>query len=439
MKMTTETKMTIDQDYIRTFASKNNEPAWFSKLRLQALEMSEQLPMPKPDKTRITNWNLTQFTKHQAEGATFESLEDLPEAAKLAVDLEKENQNIYVQHNQKPAYLTLSPELKEQGVIFTDIFTALQKHEELVQKYYMKDAVQVDEHKLTALHAALMNGGVFLYVPKNVEVKEPIQAIYIFDDQEAAMFNHAIVVADDHSSVSYVENYISTYEKVDGIVNIVSEVFAGTNANVIYAAVDTLAEGSTAYVNRRGIAGRDAHIEWALGMMNDGNTIVDHTTKLVGEGSNSDANTVVVGRGKQIQNFTTTITHIGKHTEGFILNHAVMKDSASSIFNGIGKIEKGAEKSNAVQESRVLMLSEKSRGDANPILLIDEDDVMAGHAASVGRVDPMQLYYLMSRGIPQAEAERLIIHGFLAPVVEKLPIEAVKHQLTDIIERKVRE
>ena len=115
-----------------------------------------------------------------------------------------------------------------------------------------------------------------------------------------------------------------------------------------------------------------------------------------------------------------------------------MKDSATSIFNGIGKIEHGATKSNAVQESRVLMLSEKARGDANPILLIDEDDVTAGHAASVGRVDPLQLYYLMSRGIPKQEAERLVIHGFLAPVVNQLPIEGVKKQLTEVIERKVR-
>ena len=129
---------------------------------------------------------------------------------------------------------------------------------------------------------------------------------------------------------------------------------------------------------------------------------------------------------------------LARNTEGFILKHGVMKDAASSIFNGIGKIEKGASGANAVQESRVLMLSERARGDANPILLIDEDDVMAGHAASVGRVDPMQLYYLMSRGITQAEAERLIIHGFLAPVVEKLPIEAVKRQLIEIIERKVQ-
>ena len=132
--MTTDTKMTIDQDYIRSFASGNNEPNWFLELRLQALELSEQLPMPKPDKTRITNWNFTEFKKHQAEGKTFQSLADLPEAAQSVIDLEKEDQSLFVQYNQKNAYLSLSKQLKEQGVIFTDIFTALSEHGELVQK-----------------------------------------------------------------------------------------------------------------------------------------------------------------------------------------------------------------------------------------------------------------------------------------------------------------
>lgn len=172
--------------------------------------------------------------------------------------------------------------------------------------------------------------------------------------------------------------------------------------------------------------------------MNDGNTISENITHLIGDGSSSDMKTVVVGRGEQKQNFTSEIVHWGMDTDGFILKHGVMKEASSSIFNGIGRIAKGATRSNAVQESRVLMLSEKARGDANPILLIDEDDVTAGHAASVGRVDPLQLFYLMSRGISQKEAERLVIHGFLAPVVSKLPIESVKKQLTEVIERKVR-
>ncbi|MBS4195240.1 Fe-S cluster assembly protein SufD [Lederbergia citri] len=436
--MTIDTKMNIDQDYIRSFSSQKSEPEWLTELRVNALALAYEKALPKPDKTRINKWNFTEFTKHQSEGNKFQSLDELPEAAKSFVNIDTANQNLYIQHNQTAAYLSLSEELKKQGVIFTDIFTAAKEHPELVQKYFMKDAVKVDEHKLTALHAALLNGGAFLYIPKNVEVKDPVQSVFIFDDKEAAMFNHVLVVADDNSSVTYVENYISTNEEVNGVVNIVAEVIANNNAKIVFGAVDTLAKGSTIYVNRRGVTGRDATVDWALGMMNDGNTIFENITNLIGDGSSSDAKTVVVGRGEQTQNFTTSIVHFGKNSTGHILKHGVMKEAASSIFNGIGKIEKGASGANAEQESRVLMLSDKARGDANPILLIDEDDVVAGHAASVGRIDEIQLYYLMSRGITRAEAEVLIIHGFLAPVVENLPIEAVKKQLTDIIERKLR-
>lgn len=435
--MTTETKWAFDQEYITSFSKEMNEPAWLTELRVQSLAKAEDLSLPRPEKTKIDKWNFTQFEKLLVKSDIFSAVDDLPEEVKALVDMEAKDSSLYVQRNNKPAYLQLSKEMQEQGVIFTDIFTAAREYSDLLKKYFMT-AVKTDEHRLTALHTAFMNGGAFLYVPKNVQLNNPIQAIFLHDDAEANLFNHVLVVAEDNSSLTYVENYFSTTGKVNGLVNIVTEAFAGQNAKIQYGAVDTLAEGLTTYVNRRGIAGRDARIEWALGLMNDGNTISDNLTNLIGDGSYCDIKTVAIGRGEQTQNFTTSIIHFGKNSNGFILKHGVVKDSATSIFNGIGKIEHGASKSNAEQESRVLMLSEKARGDANPILLIDEDDVTAGHAASVGRVDPLQLYYLMSRGISKHEAERLVIHGFLAPVVNELPIEGVKKQLVEVIERKVK-
>lgn len=434
--MITEIKLPLEKAALQSFSSTNNEPSWLMELREQAFDRLASLEMPKPDKTNIRNWNFTEFPNHTVESESFSSLDELPEEVKALLDAE-EKHNIYVQRNNTPAFISLSETLKEQGVIFTDIITAAREHSDLVQKYFMTKGIKTDEHRLTALHAALMNGGIFIYVPKNVEIKEPLQAVFLRDNKEASLFNHVLIVADENSQVTYVENYISTLEGT-GVANIISEVIAENGAKVLYGAVDTLTKDIVTYVNRRGVVGNDATIEWALGQMNDGNTISENVTNLVGNGSNSNAKTVVVGRGEQKQNFTTNIRHFGKNSEGFILSHGVMKDSASAIFNGIGKIEHGASKANAEQETRVLMLSEKARGDANPMLLIDEDDVMAGHAASVGRVDPLQLYYLMSRGIPKVEAERLIIHGFLAPVVKALPIEAVKKQLVEVIERKVR-
>lgn len=423
----------FDQETIRQRASEVNEAAWLTEFRLQALAQATELPMPTPDKTKIEKWDFI-GKGDAAKQEPVSSLTELPEAVKNLID---ENNSVLVQRTGTTAFVSLADEAKEKGVIFTDIVTAATEHAELVQKYLMKDGVKVDEHRLTALHAALINGGAFVYVPKNVVLETPLQAVFLVDGEEANVYNHVLFVADANSTVTYVENYVAN-ENAKGIANIVAEVIVEQGSQVKFGAVDLLAKDVTTYVNRRGIVGRDGRIDWALGLMNDGNTISENVTNLMGDGSYADTKTVTIGRGNQTQNFTTKVVHFGKHSEGWILKHGVQKDSATSIFNGIGKIEHGASKSNAQQSSRVLMLDEKARGDANPILLIDEDDVMAGHAASVGRVDPYQLYYLMSRGIPKREAERLVIHGFLAPVVNELPIEGVKAQLVEVIERKVR-
>jgi Fe-S cluster assembly protein SufD len=178
-------------------------------------------------------------------------------------------------------------------------------------------------------------------------------------------------------------------------------------------------------------------MEWILGEMNDGNTVANNTTILKGTGSTAETKSISVGTGSQRQNLTSQVQHIGTHSESDMVSKAVMTGEAVSILNGITKIEKGAEKANGVQAENILMLSEKSRGDANPILLIDEDDVKAGHAASVGRFSEESLYYLMSRGITRQNAERLIILGFLDPVVAEIPVEEVRNRLRQALERKL--
>jgi len=172
--MTVDTKLPYDQTYINQFSKDRNEPEWMKSLRLHALDQADTLEMPKPDKTRIGKWNFSNF-KHAAQGETIGSLENLPEEIKDFI--EKGSENLIIQRNHSIAYASINAKLKERGVIFTDIFTALQEHEDLVKRYYMKDAVSIDEHRLTALHAALMNGGIFVYVPKNVELEAPLQTI----------------------------------------------------------------------------------------------------------------------------------------------------------------------------------------------------------------------------------------------------------------------
>ena len=433
--MTTET-LNISEAQLVDYSKAQNEPSWMTELRQKALKLTETLEMPKPDKTKLRKWDFDAFKQHHVESKSYNDVSELPESVKNIIDIEN-SKNLIIQHNNDLAFTQVSEQANHNNVIIEGLSKALQDHSELVEKYLMKDAVTVDEHRLTALHTALLNGGVFVYVPKNVVVEDPIQYVVLHDNENASLFNHAIIVTEESAEVTYVENYLSTASGEGNQVNIISEVIAGANSNITYGSVDYLDKGFTGHIIRRGVTAADASINWALGLMNEGSQIIDNTTNLIGDRSTSELKSVIVGTGDQTINSTSKIVQYGKETNGYILKHGVMRENASSVFNGIGYIKHGGTKSIANQESRVLRLSEHARGDANPILLIDEDDVEAGHAASVGRVDPEQLYYLMSRGISQKEAERLVIHGFLDPVVRELPIEDVKRQLREVIELKV--
>src|SRR5699024_5887523 len=327
--MTVLTEIPYNKENIAELSKDKNEPKWMSDFRSEAFDLAEKLDMPKPDKTNINRWNFT-VIKHRSQGEKIESLAQLPEALEAYFDQDNVPENLIIQRNETLAYATLSDDLKEQGVIFTDIFTAMNEHEELVKKYFMKDAVTIDEHRLTALHAALLNGGVFIYVPKNVQIDEPIQTVFWQEDPEAALFNHVLIVADENSSLTYVENYISDNDEQETISNIIAEVIALDHAKIAFGSVDNFAAGTTSYINRRGVAYEHAVIDWALGQMNDGNTVSENTTHLVGNHSVSHAKTVTAGRGNNIQNFTATTLHIGKDTDGDILQRGVLKENTTA-------------------------------------------------------------------------------------------------------------
>lgn len=414
---------------IQSFSVNQGEPDWMLNLRLSALEKIKELALPNIERVRFNRWPLTQVA---------DFYEPLTEGAVYSFD-ETKDSPLIVQNGQTTVIEQLPMSLIEQGVILTDIFTALQEHPQLVKKAYMQLAVKYDEDQLTAFHAAFMNSGIFLYVPKNVVIEEPVEALFFHQaDSEANFVKHVLIVAEENSQVTYLERYqtLGTSQRKQ-TANIMVEVIAKNNATVKFSAIDQLGENVYTYMNRRGHLLKDATINWALGVMNEGNVIADFDSDLIGEGSHAELKAVAISSGKQTQGIDTRVTNYGRHSVGHIIQHGVIREKGTLTFNGIGHIIKGAKGSDAQQESRVLMLSDKARGDANPILLIDENDVTAGHAASAGRVDPDEMYYLMSRGLHKAEAERLVIRGFLGSVIGAIPLKEVRTELTEVIERKL--
>lgn len=418
-------------DALQTFSSAKGEPDWMLQLRLEALEKIDQLPLPVIERVKFNRWPLLEVPTLDTD--------QIPMAADASQWVaDKEHATRIVQAGNHTLMEKLPEELAEKGVVFTDLHTAMKEVPELVKEAYMQYAVKVDEDKLTAFHAAFMNSGVFLYVPKNVVIEDPIESIFVQDSTiQDSFVKHVLIYADTNSDFTYVEKFLTEGDEKNAA-NIIVEVLAKPGARVKFSAVDQLGENTTTYFNRRGHLLKDASVNWALGVMNEGNVVGDFDSDLIGDGSHSEVKAVSISAGRQIQAIDTRVTNVGRHSIGHILQHGVIMDRATLTFNGIGHILKGAKGADAQQESRVLMLSDKARGDANPILLIDENDVTAGHAASVGRVDPEEMYYLMSRGIEEEEAKRLVIRGFLGAVISAIPLKSIRDELVDTIERKLR-
>jgi Fe-S cluster assembly protein SufD len=426
----------VDRETAAALGRRKNEPDWLVTWRAEAGDLASRLELPKPEKMPLKNWNLDRYGDYRP-GRPVNDPSELP-AALTALLADAKAEALIVQHNSGVVLTRLPAELAAKGVVLTSLDEAVRTHERLFRDHFMT-AYKRDEHRLAALHAALWSGGVLLYMPKNVEIETPVQIVVYADDAAATLAPHVLVVADAHSRVTVVEHMVSALPGDAGtlVVNGAVEVFAKAGAHVRYASVHHMESRAVDIAYRRAVLGNDAVVEWIVGDLHDGDLLSDIRSELEGNGSNSDMKVITVGTGSQRMSLTTNARHIGKASESNMITRAVMTEEATAIMTGVTKIEKGATKANGEQTERVLMLSPKARGDANPILLIDEDDVKAGHAASVGQVNEEQLYYLMSRGISRKDAERLIIHGFLNPVVAEIPHEGLRETMQRILERKL--
>ncbi|OFI50551.1 Fe-S cluster assembly protein SufD [Floricoccus tropicus] len=431
-----EKKLLNYLESVKKFSAEKNEPAWMLEKRLDALEKADELELPKIERVRYERWPLLPTEGPTSAGPVSIFPSDKDAKSIGLIENEEVTNPRLVQFDDGTNSEYLPEHLAEQGVIFTDIFTAMQKYPELVEKYFMT-AVKSDEDKLAAAHTAFLNGGAFLYVPKNVIIEEPIESLFYQAGINKIYYHHVLIVAEANSQFSYLERFQSL-ENDDKIpANIIVEVIAKDGAQVKFSAIDQLGKNVSTYISRRGHLLKDASIDWAIAVMNQGNVIADFDSDLVGDGSHAEIKAVGLSSGKQIQGVDTRVTNFGKNSVGHILQHGVILEAGTLTFNGIGHIIRGAKGADAQQESRVLMLSDKARSDANPILLIDENDVTAGHAASIGQVDPEDLYYLMSRGLDIETAERLVVRGFLGNVIVEVPVKSVRDEMFDVIDRKL--
>ena len=412
---------------ITLFSELHAEPSWLQDLRKKAFDKIDQLELPTIERVKFHRWNLGDGTITESEVSA-----NIPDFTALDSNVK------LVQFGTQTVFEQIPQSLADQGVLFTDFHSALEEIPQLVEDYFMS-SVKYDDDKLAAYHTAYFNSGAVLYIPDNVEIEEAIEGIFYQDSDSDVPFNkHILIIAGKNSKFSYLERLESKGNGSEkATANVTVEVIARSGAQVKFAAIDRLGENVTAYISRRGKLGQNASIDWAIGVMNEGNVVADFDSDLIGNGSHADLKVVALSSGRQVQGIDTRVTNFGCNSIGNILQHGVILEKGTLTFNGIGHIIKGAKGADAQQESRVLMLSDQARSDANPILLIEENDVTAGHAASIGQVDPEDMYYLMSRGLDQHTAERLVVRGFLGSVIIEIPVKEVRDEMIATIEEKL--
>ena len=418
-------KLKLSIKTLQSIFSNTNEPTWFLNTRKLALYKSYTLPFPKLESMELERWNLfnVDFSTLRLEN---EGNVDIAEYGINSDDF------AVIQKNNTILHVNI-PEKYSDKVVIKDIFTAMNDNH--IKDSFMS-VVDYAESKVTAVHYTLLNAGLFIDVKDNAVIEEPLQYIVI-SDKEQSLFNHVTIQVGNNAKFNFIENYVNNQKEDKAPFSLVSEVVAHEGAQINYSSITNQPGEKRGTILRRGLTYRDSLINWNVAAMDEADVYHDNTTNILGDGSEANLKIVTLGVKEQKTYFNSEVVNQGLSSKGDILQHGVLLDRSHIVFNGVGFIVKGATGSNAYQSSRMLTLSSEAKADANPMLLIDENDVMAGHGASLGRIDEEQLYYLQSRGLTRKESSRLLVHGFLSPVISELTVDKIKELVTVLIDEKI--
>lgn len=420
------TKQYNEQQVI-DLSARFNEPNWRIKQRKEALDKMQKLDLPRFERMPLNKLNLTSvdLTPYFPEvGNVYDFINT------------KTNQALLVQIEEQTVAEQLPNSLAQQGVIVTDLMTAFIEYEDLVKEHFMT-ITKYDENELTAYHSAFLTSGVFVYIPENVVVTEPIETLFMQEkDATSSFIKHVLIVAEKNSKCTYIEHLASantTEHQRSG--NMIVEIIAKDGAKVNYAAIDESAKNMDLYLERKAHLAKDASVDFAIGAMNKGSVMANLDVELIGDGATSNQKIVAISTDTQTQFIDTKANHYGKNSVADIMQRGVVLAEGDLRFNGIGHIYSPAKAAKTTQESRLMMMTANGRGDANPMLLIDHDEVVASHAASVGQMDIETLFYLMSRGLSEEQVIRMQTYAFLSPVMKAMPNKQIQEEIFAHLER----
>jgi Fe-S cluster assembly protein SufD len=416
------------------------EPAFARDLRAAAVKSYQALPVPsqETEEWRYTDLSELELDRYQAHvpGRAAANLDDVDEAVLAAAGDLRERAGLLIQHNSDTATVHLDPELAKRGVLFMGLDRALAEHPDLLEDRF-HSLVAAERTKFTALHAAFRTGGTFLYVPRGVSAEIPLQALCVLDTDGAAVFPHTVVVADELAEVTLIDR-VTSPDMEAALSVAVTEIFAGPGSKVRYVSLQEWGAGVTHLAVQRATLDRDAELRSTAVSFGASLSRTEVEAVLAGPGAYSEMLGVYFTDGTQHFDHRSLQDHVAPHGTSDLLYKGALKDASRAVYSGLIRVHPGAQKTDAFQTNRNVVLSDDAKADSIPNLEIEANDVRCSHAASVGPVDEDVLFYLQSRGIPRDEGERLVVTGFFQEVLDRIQVEDVRAGLEQTIEDELR-
>ncbi len=432
-----DTVIELSRQGAEALSKELGEPAWLLEKRREAWADFARLPYPT---LRTEGWRYTDIRKVPFETIPLAKPAGLrlrrsmlpAEISKRIAQAELAGFAVFL--GADLVYVELPEELQKKGVVLTSLHEALKTHPREVRKALFTAVGASD--KLASYNAALFTHGAFMLVPANVEFDQPIGVFNYLEDGRLSI-GRTLILAQENSKAVYIEEFISSAEGQEAVSLSASELVLEPGAKLRHTNLQTLSEGFDHFRRQRAVLGRDAHLNDLAVSMGAGLSRAEVQSELAGPGADSEMLGLYFAHGDQHLDHYTLQHHVADHTRSDVLYKGTARDKGRTVYSGLIKLEPGAQQTDAYQTNRNLLLSSEARADSVPQLEIAANDVRCSHGSSTAPVDKTQLFYLMSRGIPQKDAEQLLVKAFLADVLARVPLAALRAHIERVIEGKM--
>ena len=419
----------LTEDIIREIWSNKNEPEWMLDFRLKSLEIYNRMGIPNwiPDISGLDMANIHTYVKPKVDMK--ENWDEVPEEIKSTFDrlgipeAEKTSlAGVGAQYDSEVVYHSIQEDLVKQGVIYTDIETALHEHEEIVKKYWMT-LIPPTDHKWAALHGAVWSGGSFVYVPAGVQVEIPLQSYFRLNAPGAGQFEHTMIIVEEGAKLHFIEGCSAPKYDVSNLHAGAVELFVKDNATLRYSTIENWSKNMYNLNTKRAKVEENGIMEWVSGSFGSHVSYLYPMTILKGDNARSQFTGVTfAGKGQNLDT-GAKMMHIGKNTSSYINTRSISKGGGISTYRSAVVIQNQAKNAKSAVSCQSLMLDDVSRSDTIPAIDVRTNKADVGHEAKIGRISDEAVFYLMSRGISEEEAKSLIVSGFADSVSKELPLE----------------